>query len=178
MKQKVFMALSVLCLFSCTAPTASKTTADCNRLQVKAEIEAALRQIADCNKRKDIDCFMVAFDSSFVLESNEAADKDRVIIKDTIRKDILRDWGIIKTMYEVERWVDSIYVPAPDTAIVFTNQFYHRSFVKPNGLPGEDDVVTTQKHRETWIRRNTGWKQSRIKELGGAIYVNGRPYHQ
>jgi hypothetical protein len=151
---------------------------NCEQLQIRSEIETVIRQSNDYNKRKDIDGFMSAFDSTFVLESNEASDQSRLIVKDTLKKDILRDWGIIAKMYEVERWIDSIEVLLPDTAIVYTNQFYHRTFTKPNNLPGEDDVITTQKHRETWILRNDGWKQQRVKELGGAIYVNGLPYNE
>lgn len=174
----LILLVSILLTLGCK-PSSKKNiqeSSDCQKLVVKSEIEKALRQTTDCNKRKDIDCFMATFDSLFVLESNESADKNRNILKDTVKKDILRDWSIIATMYEVERWIDSIYVLSPDTAIVFTNQYYHRTFTKPNNLPGVDDVVTTQKHRETWVKRNDGWKQQRVKELGGAVYVNGKPY--
>ena len=119
---------------------------------------------------------MASFDSSFILESKESADKNRIIVKDTLKKDILRDWSIIARMYEVEQWIDSINVLFPDTAFVFTNQFYHRTFTRPDKQPGEDDIVSTQKHKETWIRRQAGWKQSKVKELGGSIYVNGKTY--
>ena len=150
---------------------------DCEQLKIRSEIETVIRQSNDYNRRKDIDGFMLAFDSTFVLELNGTSDRSRLIVKDTLKKDILRDWNIIATVYEVERWIDSIEVVLPDTAIVYTNQFYHRTFTKPNNLPGEDDVVTTQRHRETWILRNDGWKQQRVKELGGAVYVNGLPYN-
>jgi hypothetical protein len=93
------------------------------------------------------------------------------------KKIFLRDWSITSKIFEVERWIDSIYIPSADSAIVFTNQFYHRTFLRPNGQPGEDDVVTTQKHRELWVKRIDGWKQQRIRELGGSVYVNGKPYN-
>lgn len=169
----------VILIFGCNSAPENKNTggSDCQKLEIKEEILSVIKQSKNCNKRKDIDCFMSSFDSSFILESNESADKNRTIVKDTLKKDILRDWSIIAKMYEVEQWIDSIYVLSKDTAIVFTNQFYHRTFTKPNNLPGEDDIVSTQKHRETWIKRKDGWKQSRVKELGGTIYINGQPYN-
>ena len=145
-------------------------------LEVRSQIESVIRSAKDANKRRDIEPFMAMFDTAFVLESNEAADAGRHIGRDTLRQDILRDWSIVGRMYEVEQWVDSLALASPDTAIVFTNQFYHRTFRHPDGSPGEDDVVTTQKHREIWIRRPQGWKQLRVRELGGATYVNGKPY--
>jgi hypothetical protein len=156
----------------------SERVSDDRALRARAEIERVIRSAKEANRRKDIDAFMAPVDTGFVLESNEAADVGRHIARDTLRRDILRDWSIIGRMYEVEQWVDSIALPSPDTAIVFTNQFYHRTFLRPGGRPGEDDVVTTQKHREVWIKRAEGWKQLRIRELGGAIYVNGKPYSQ
>ena len=175
-----FFLSAMILLAACKNTTGnSRATVqdECLTLKVKAEIGKVIRQARDCNQRKDIDCFMDSFDSSFVLESNDPDDKGRAISKDTTRKDILRSWSIISKMYEVEQWIDSFTLLSPDTAIVFTDQFYHRTFTKPNNLPGEDDVVSTQKHREVWIRRDKGWKQARVKELGGAIYVNGKPYN-
>ncbi|HVE61404.1 MAG TPA: hypothetical protein VNA26_06280 [Chitinophagaceae bacterium] len=180
MRNTIFFLSAIILLTACKNSTGSSQASapdQCLTLKAKAEIENVIREGRDCNQRKDIDCFMDSFDSSFVLESNDSADKGRTISKDTIRKDILRSWSIISKMYEVEQWIDSFTLLSPDTAIVFTDQFYHRTFTKPNNLPGEDDVVSTQKHREVWIRRDKGWRQARVKELGGAIYVNGKPYN-
>jgi hypothetical protein len=180
MKKFFLLMLTTLSLFSCKVKTNIETNGaidDCEKLRVKSEIEGVLKQTMECNYKKDINCFMQSFDSLFVLESPEATTKSRTITKDSLQKDIQRDWSIIAKIYEVERWIDSIHVSSPDSAIVYTDQFYHRTFLKPNGQPGEDDVVTTQKHREKWIRRNSGWKQQRIRELGGAVYVNGKPYN-
>lgn len=147
------------------------------RWEAQAAIATAIRESKACNQRRDIGCFLAPYDSTFVLESNESPDSGRTITLDSLRADILRDWSIVDTMYEVEQWIDSLQLHGADTAIVYTNQFYHRTFHRPNGKPGTDDVVTTQKHRETWLRRSAGWKQSRVRELGGSVYVNGRPYN-
>lgn len=39
-----------------------------------------------------------------------------------------------------------------------------------------DTVLTTQRHRETWRRTRAGWRQYFIEELGGQIWLNGKPY--
>jgi hypothetical protein len=172
---KVVGAIALIVAGGCAAP--NRQDAEARRtLDARAGIEHAIRHEMDANRRMDIDGFLATFDSTFVLESNEPGDQGRHIVRDTLRRDVLRDWGIVGRMYEVERWIDSLAVTAPDTAIAYTDQFYHRTFRRPGGQPGEDDVVTTQKHREVWVRRADGWKQARIRELGGAIYVNGKPF--
>ena len=175
---KIFFSVVLpLAIISCNSnKNDSVDSSACDKLQIQSEINAVIQQTKDCNKRKDIDCFMESVDSSFILESNESADKNRTIVKDSLKKDILRDWSIIAKMYEVKQWIDSVEIISRDTAVVYTDQFYHRTFKKPDNSPGEDDIVTTQRHKETWIKRSNGWKQSRVKELGGAIYVNGKPY--
>jgi hypothetical protein len=180
MKKLKFLFLLLSCLAGCDTVPKENSAFNKNEyqaLKAKSEIETVLRASAQCGFKRDIDCFMDSTDDTFILESNEAADKDRVISKDTLKKDILRDWSIIKQFHEVVGWIDSFYLASPDSAIVFTNQFFHRSFKKPNDLPGEDDIISTQKHREIWVKRKTGWKQTRIKELGGFIYVNGKRYN-
>jgi hypothetical protein len=179
---KILSIIIALTFFviGCKSRTGVATTEpnnECEKLKSKSEIERVIKRTMECNSKKDIGCFMESFDSSFVLESPESAVKIRTITKDSVQKDILRDWSITSKIFEVERWIDSIYIPSADSAIVFTNQFYHRTFLRPNGQPGEDDVVTTQKHRELWVKRIDGWKQQRIRELGGSVYVNGKPYN-
>ena len=145
---------------------------------VRAEIEAAIAQNKQANRAKDIDAFMATFDDDFILDSNEKADRGRTIDRSALRADILRDWGITVRFYEVEQWITAVDSVSADgqRAVVETNQLYHRTFKKPDGAPGEDDVMTTQRHRETWRKRATGWKLANVVELGGAIYVNGKPY--
>ena len=116
---------------------------------------------------------MATFDDEFVLASQEPG---KHVDRAAFRANILRDWSIIARFYEVEQWVTSVDSLEGDTAVIHTNQFYHRTFTKPNGAEGEDDVVTTQRHKETWRKRASGWKLARVEELGGAIYVNGKPY--
>lgn len=41
----------------------------------------------------------------------------------------------------------------------------------------KDTVLTTQKHEETWKRNEKGWFGNEVKELGGEIFINGKPFH-
>lgn len=41
-----------------------------------------------------------------------------------------------------------------------------------------DFVVTTQKHREEWRRIDGHWTGYEVQELGGEIFINGKPYHE
>src|SRR5262245_58646756 len=129
------------------------------------------------NRSRVIDAFMVPFDYKFVLLSNEAADKDRTIDKAALRADVLRDWGVITEMVEVKRWITRMGPVTADRAVVFTDQRYHRKMSRPDPAdPTIDDVLTTQRHEEHWVRRADGWRVTAIKELGGEIFVNGQPF--
>ncbi len=149
---------------------------ECASFQARSEIQDIMNKTAEYARKRDIDGFMKSCDYSLILESNEKADSNRVIVKDTLRKDILLSWSVITEFVQINMWIDSLKLIAPDTAEVFTNQFFHRKFSRSNGLSGEDDIVSTQAHREVWIKRQGNWKQAKIKELGGYIYVNGLPY--
>lgn len=143
---------------------------------MRREITAAIDRAAVANQTKDIDAFMATFDRTFVLDSNRPDDRGRVIDKTAIKADTLRDWSIITQILEVKTWIERMGEVTDDRAVVYTNQRYHRIMKQRRGYE-EDDVVTTQRHEETWVRRPEGWKVARVKELGGDIFVNGAPYH-
>jgi hypothetical protein len=62
-----------------------------------------------------------------------------------------------------------------DSVVVYTDQRWERLMLQRD-LVTRDTVITTQKHREVWRRIGGGWRLSRVKELGGTILVNGKPY--
>ncbi len=179
MKMNKFLIFFSLIFFGCNfKKTTDINLSDvCYSLKTKNELEVILKEIGQCAIAKDIDCFMASCDSSFILESNESKDKNKIISKAILQNDILQSWSIIDTIYEIHNWIDSINIVDTDTAVLFTNQIFHRTFLRPNNQKGVDDVLSTQRHREVWIKRPNGWKQAIIKELGGSIYVNGKPYN-
>jgi len=162
------MRLALLVLVACHASP---------RPDVRVEIERAIDAEMVANRTKDIDAFMANLDETFVLLSNEPGDAGRTIDKAAMRADILRDWGVIAEMVDVRRWITAMGPVTDTSAVVFTDQRYERTMHRPDPSdPTLDRVVTTQRHEEHWVRRPTGWKITAIKELGGEILVNGKPY--
>src|SRR5262249_45585033 len=145
-----FMRALLPVLFAaCHAAPPQSPATTCDRAVVRDEIEAQIARSMKANREKDIETFMAIFDDDIHVG---AAGPDQV------RADILRDWGIIVRFYEVERWITAMESVSADTAVIQTNQLYHRTFSRPNGEAGEDDIVSTQRHRETWRKRPTGWR--------------------
>lgn len=62
-----------------------------------------------------------------------------------------------------------------DTATVYTSQRWERLMLQRDGET-TDNVVTTQKHRETWRKTPDGWRLYDVEELGGEVFINGEPY--
>ncbi|MEP6513665.1 MAG: hypothetical protein ABJA79_07340, partial [Parafilimonas sp.] len=65
MKNKITLSFIIaLLVISCKNSTDKNDITkvdDCQQLKIKSQIEAVIRQTKDCNKRKDIDCFMSSF---------------------------------------------------------------------------------------------------------------------
>jgi hypothetical protein len=92
-----------------------------------------------------------------------------------LRQNILRDWSIIPRTLAIETKIDSLEVHGAG-ATVYTSQRWERQMFERDGKT-VDTVVTTQKHRETWRKTQRGWMPYEIKELGGDVLVNGKPFH-
>ncbi|MDB6147682.1 MAG: hypothetical protein JWO45_1346 [Spartobacteria bacterium] len=98
------------------------------------------------------------------------------ITRDELRKHILRDWSIIPRTLAIQTKIDSLEVHGAE-AIVHTSQRWERQMLERDGKT-VDTVLTTQKHRENWRRTPRGWMGYEVKELGGEVFVNGKPYQQ
>jgi len=98
-----------------------------------------------------------------------------VITREQLRTNTLRNWAVIPRTMDLTIVVDSLELTSDSVAIVWNSQRWKRLMCRPD-RPGEDTVLTTQKHRETWRRTNGRWLNYVIEELGGEIVVNGKPY--
>ncbi len=156
------LALALL-LLGCARPAPDAAA-------VAAEIQAQLDRVSEATRRKDIEAYMATFPDDWVLhdESGEVVDRAQQ------RRNILRDWAVIDTTLELVEHVDSLHV-APDSALVWVSQRWKRMMFERDGVT-RDTVLTTQRHLETWRRTAQGWRGDAIVELGGAVWVNGRPY--
>ncbi len=99
-----------------------------------------------------------------------------VITKEQLRANTLRDWSIIPRTLSISETINQLHVEG-DTATVVTSQRWERLMLERDGKT-IDTVLTTQKHRETWRRTARGWFAYEIKELGGDVLVNGKPYEK
>lgn len=61
-----------------------------------------------------------------------------------------------------------------DDATIWTSQRWERLAVRP-GQTEPSRIVSTQRHEELWRRRDGRWEGYLIRELGGAMTVNGVP---
>jgi hypothetical protein len=161
---KKFFALT---FFLALAGCASQPPAE---VDVKALIQASLDRTSRATSSEDIDAYMAELppDFSIVDESGE------IITRDKQKEYVLRDWSVIEKTLDLTQVIESLEVNG-ETANVITSQRWERLMQRPD-KSGTDTVLTTQRHRETWKFVNGRWYAYEIVELGGEIFVNGRPY--
>jgi ketosteroid isomerase-like protein len=147
--------------------TSDRAAADGARQLIEAEIARGV----EATKSEDIEAYMHGIPEDYVIydESGE------VITREQMRANALRDWSVISRTLDLTITVDSLLLPTDSTAVVYTSQRWERMMSRPDSS-GEDTVLTTQRHRETWRRTPVGWRNYDIDELGGAIFINGAPY--
>ena len=138
---------------------------------VRRQIEARIARTVDATRRQDIEAYMATFAADF---QEQATDGDQGNLAD-LRAHALRDWAIIPATRSIWARIDSMGPVVADSVVVYTDQRWERLMLERD-LVTRDTVVTTQKHREVWRRTSAGWKLSRVKELGGTIVLNGKPF--
>jgi hypothetical protein len=138
---------------------------------VRAAIEAEIALGVSATWKQDIDAFMdgVPLDYRIYDESGE------VITREQLRANTIRNWAVIPRTLDLTITVDSLELASDSVAIVWNSQRWKRLMGRPD-RPGEDTVLTTQKHRETWKLTSGRWLNYVIEELGGEIFVNGKAY--
>jgi len=139
---------------------------------VKQRIQARLNASLEATRAKDIDRYMSFVPSDWTLHD----DKGATLSRSDLRRGILEQWSIIDKTISIEERVERLTVQ-PDGASVWTSQRWERLMRERTGSQ-LDDVLTTQKHEEHWRFVRGQWWCYEVKELGGEIFVNGRPYHE
>ena len=152
------------------APNSSGSAAG-RAADARSQIDAQIVRTVDATRRQDIDAYMATFTPDFEELENDGGQGKLA----DIRAHALRDWAIIPATRDIWARIDSMGTVAGDTVVVYTDQRWDRLMLQRNGIV-RDTVVTTQKHREVWRRTKAGWRLSRVKELGGTIMLNGKPY--
>jgi hypothetical protein len=140
---------------------------------VRDSIQTVINHTVEATRRQDIDAFMAGFAPDFEIT---ATDGDQGTLAQ-LRANTLRDWGIIPATRDIWMRIDSLGPTGGDSAVVYTSQYWDRLMLERNGVT-RDTVVTTQKHVERWRRTPAGWRNTHVKELGGTVMVNGKPYQE
>lgn len=137
---------------------------------VRRDIQASLDRTSQATLAKDIDAYMAELPPDFRIQDASG----EVVTRERQRAYVLRDWAVIPRTRQLVQRVESIEL-RDGTAIVQTSQRWEREMLRPD-RSGVDVVLTTQRHRETWKRHAGRWYGYDVQELGGEIFVNGKPY--
>ena len=136
-------------------------------------IQKELDDSVEATRTKDIDRYMEQIPANMTVQAKEPG---KTVSRDQLRQDVLRQWSVIKDTVLIFNRIDQIEIQA-DRATVWTSQRWERNMYERDHRT-VDFVVTTQKHREEWREINGHWEVLTVQELGGEIFVNGKPYHE
>ncbi|MEO7513894.1 MAG: hypothetical protein ABIZ91_19315 [Gemmatimonadaceae bacterium] len=138
---------------------------------MRRAIEAHIAKRVEATRTQDIDAYMASVPADLVVHDESGARIDR----ETLRANALRDWSLIPRTLAIDVTVDSLHTFSDTAATVYTSQRWERLMRQRTGEV-LDTVLTTQSHREQWRRTSKGWYSYEVTELGGQVWVNGKPY--
>ena len=167
------LGISSALVFSVAAGCNTRTEGAKNESgdSVKSSIQTEIDRSLDATRRKDIDTFIDGFVPDFQILTPD----NHRITRDDLRANTVRDWAIIPATRDLWMRIDSVGAVGGDTAVVYTAQRWDRLMLQRDGTT-RDTVVTTQLHREVWRKMLDRWRRSQVKELGGTVEVNGKPF--
>jgi hypothetical protein len=138
----------------------------------KRAIQARIDQSVEGTRTKNIALYMSTVPQDWRMRDAHGA----VVTRDDLKRSQLQQWSIIDKTISIWSKIDRLKLHG-GVATVWTSQRWERLMHERTGSK-LDRVVTTQKHEETWRFTGGKWWCYGIKELGGSIYVNGKPYKE
>ncbi|MBI3818332.1 MAG: hypothetical protein HY286_06535 [Planctomycetes bacterium] len=169
---KFAVRIATLFLVAMISPGCTSTPISASDERARSEIEAAIAASVEATRSQDINAYMATIPDDLIIRDETGA----TITRDQQRTNTLRDWSIIPRTLSIRVVVDTIHVDG-NNATVFTSQRWERLMFQRDGRT-TDTVLTTQKHKESWRKTPRGWFVYEIDELGGEVFVNGKPYRQ
>jgi hypothetical protein len=141
-------------------------------LAVREAIEDEIEYGAEATINQDMDRYMEGVPDDYrILE-----DDGTVTDKAGLRAKQLQAWALIRRTNALTIEVEKVELGCDGhCATVVTDQRWDRQMLGRDGVT-EFNVVTTQRHNETWEERSGRWIQTAIVELGGTTTVDGQPY--
>ena len=159
--------LSILLLFSASIPDQARLE-EAVRTAIEDEIGFASSATID----KDMDLYMQTVPDDYRIDEDDGSTTD----KTRLREKQAQAWSLIRRTNKIKINITDFKLGcAGECADVKTDQLWDRQMTGRDGV-SEFNVVTTQKHNEKWALRGGRWMQTYIKELGGTIMVDGKPY--
>jgi len=139
---------------------------------VTAAIRGEIDQGIAATIGQDIDRYMDGVPADYRIVEDDGSITDR----DALRAKQLQAWSIIRRTNALTIDITKIELGcAGSCASVWTDQRWDRQMLGRDGS-SEHNVVTTQRHKERWERRDGRWINVAIEELGGTVTVDGEPY--
>lgn len=139
---------------------------------VRQAIEDEISHGLSATKRKNIEQYMDGVPADYRIVEDDGSITDR----DTLRAKQLQAWSIIRRTNSLEQHITSFELGCEGScATVGTDQRWDRQMLGRDGT-SEHNVITTQRHIERWELRGPRWVNVSIKELGGTVTVDGKPY--
>jgi ketosteroid isomerase-like protein len=157
---------------SLTAAACHQTPQTQSPKAAQAQIQARIDASLDATRAENIDRYMSFIPQDWALHDASGA----IVRRDDLRRSVLEQWSIIDKTISLQVHIDRLELHESN-ATAWTSQRWERLMHERTG-PALDDVVTTEKHEEHWHFTGGQWWCYEVKELGGEIFVNGKPYHE
>lgn len=139
--------------------------------EIREIVRKKVRDGVIATRNKDIDTYMEQLPEDLVIYDENG----EVISREQQRQYALEAWEIIDSTLYIDVTIDSIQFSGRDSIFVFNSQRWERLMFRRDGVT-LDTVLTTQRHKEIWKKNEKGWFGYTILELGGQVYINGKPY--
>lgn len=141
-------------------------------LAVREAIEDEIEYSVEATIDQDMDRYMEGVPEDYRIIEDDGTVTDKA----ALRNKQLQAWLLIRRTNALTIEVGKIEVGCDGhCAAVVTDQKWDRQMLGRDGVT-EFNVVTTQRHNETWEARGGRWIQTAIVELGGTTTVDGQPY--
>jgi hypothetical protein len=158
------MLVAILAAASIPAVPLDRSIYEAIQDEIQYGIEATAAQ--------DIDRYMETVPADYRVLQDDGSVIDRA----GLRAQKLQAWAIIPKTNSIEENIEGFQLGCDGScATVWTHQKWDRQMLGRDGK-SVHNVVTTERHQEQWQQRGSRWVAVSIKELGGTITIDGKPY--
>jgi hypothetical protein len=141
---------------------------------VRQEIQSRIDESIEADEAKDLVAKMEHSAPDLTLKLVGGTVLDRNQIEEVVKRDA--DW-ILSVSDQTTVTIECIELKGKEAVLITDQHFVRMVPDRKDGSPHE--LITSVKHRETWIYTQNGWLTKRIDELKeGPIYLDGKLYEK